>query len=64
MENLAVPEDDPTPNAPVKAVFQCQLQAIDPYLAGMTDRLGGGQILGSLGEEQIVLSRPDTFSVL
>jgi hypothetical protein len=64
MEDPAIPEDDASPNAPIETVFQRQLQAIDPDLTAVTDGLGSRQVLGSLGEEQLMLSRPDTFSVL
>jgi hypothetical protein len=64
MEDPAIPEDDASPDAPIEAVLQRQLQTVDPDLTTVTDRLGRGQVLSSLGEEQLVLSRPDTFSVL
>ena len=64
MEDLTVPEDHPAPDSPIESFLQRHLQAGDANCAAMADRLGGGQVLRSFGEEQLVLSAVDAISVL
>jgi hypothetical protein len=62
MEDLAVPEDHPTPDSPVISVTERYLEACHADRALATKDLGRGQLIGTLGEEKVVLSASDASS--
>jgi hypothetical protein len=56
MENLPVPEDHTTPDPPVIAMTECLLETSHPDRALATHGLGGRQLFGAFGKEQLVMS--------